>query len=1648
MIAVVIPPQAIPQPNANNEYDYIAGNRLFAYRQAIYMDHPQLPPGQNRVKVNPNTISNYAWVEYGIGWARPTKASDRARVYQYDQGNRTNFASITEKTFLREFERNYELRGRDYREIRQLDAGEVDNRWNYLFRKFAFEMKFDDDQIDYLSIQHAEKLAQLFQYLLISCRDRMLTGYREARKLRRGNVVSLSASLPRIFDQQYDAELLDTNRLLIWYRLEIHNELGPTVRSRYVRWTSGLNIEAIRAWLDVIRQYHGEVESDPEGFFKDRVKVVVDMIITGIDPENIPLAHEQIRRGVAFPGEPDMPVPFDNMHPGLEPGERQDNVFQRPPLPNNRPYIDIAGYFEQLDTEIYTQKLALSRQVEIQNPPRNTIQLSESSKKRQPSFYRRHIAKKDCICTRFEACEDEQYVQVGAYELLDPNTQMFYKDNLMKHFAKDGSILYNPETTSFSCFLMAFLRAEVYEYHIQKNLTGVTYEGMNPLQNFPEICCELPQWSSLQVDYPFVYYNVDKQDYYLRLFTACDYPTKTEEEKQQYHYYWELAAREIELFVKKRLGNWSNVNCMQSIAQDVAKVFEVQIQIFNIRKSSLRDWFITWLDKDRPYSEIPVKDLFTDEGVMRVISLVYDNGHCIPIIHLRRYLKHGMKDIRKDHYCIFCEQSGCSKGFESKSKIMDHMQKCLSYNWNKHMGCEYNKLPLEQEKIMDMCIPPVKYGYHFHTQKMEHTCVYCHEIVTQSDFIYHHCLIKPKKIKDVKENDKFYVYDIEAAQIPHGENHFYHVCNLLIFRKMYPETQEEKEGLIFENEYAFMEHLLDNNDMYKDCTIFAHNGGSYDHQFIVRYLERLNIEHTLTPTPNSLHKFLAVHVPVKNITFLDFVYFMPGSLKSICESFNLTITKGDFPHRFNNQIQTNYIGAIPPLDTSEDYWCLKTKKNPKDVEELRQFYQDQCLLYCHCHESNRNDTNNRCLNCQKSLWNMRDQLIYYCQKDVIVLADACAKYRDQLLQLNSIEEDTTSEGWKPSNIDPYDFLTVPQLALQILLSGFPNPIFHINLDKRRRGQTMESLYWLEFLRRSEGLSILHRQNHYKEYYDYEMNQFADGYDPTTKQMFICLDCQLWGCPTCYYEEIENDFYHEFMNPLYSGHTYKDIHEIASAYIHHWREKGHRVIFQCEARKYEPTPYISKCLQTVSQEQFFYGGRTEVFHPFHQVLDHDHFHIKYLDVCSLYPYVCAFKELPVGIPEFIPGFQVDSYRLFHADENIKYWGYIRALVQPNPDCTLGLLPNRSNGKLIFSVEEQSGCWGLDEMELAVRQGYRILEIYEIIHWKKSERSNRLFRGYVDFFLKIKQQSEGWIKLGGKENMTELEKDQLIQQLYADNGYIGKIAKEKVTKNPTQRALAKLFLNSLWGKFAQKPKASKQGILYGLNDFIKIWGDSKIKPESFLFREIGNGLFKYQYDQKDEYAQQNAKGNIFLAAKVTEHARCVLHQQMLHIGPEKVIYCDTDSIILCTDKLHPLNIGNGLGKWVDEYPTKVINQFYGLAPKFYMLQFRDQQIMVKVKGVQLTNSNKDKFTLQNVQKLIAESLQGIPSYIECDAMCIQANCHGNRGLQYGVLTTRYGKKLVKLVISKRMIHGIVGEIDWEHLEMIRTLPFGHNLLLDSD
>jgi hypothetical protein len=396
-----------------------------------------------------------------------------------------------------------------------------------------------------------------------------------------------------------------------------------------------------------------------------------------------------------------------------------------------------------------------------------------------------------------------------------------------------------------------------------------------------------------------------------------------------------------------------------------------------------------------------------------------------------------------------------------------------------------------------------------------------------------------------------------------------------------------------------------------------------------------------------------------------------------------------------------------------------------------------------------------------------------------------------------------------------------------------------------------------------------------------------------------------------------------------------------------------------------------------------------------------------------------------------------------------------------------LASREDCKLRFDLEPKIGVWFIDEIYLAMQNGYIVDEIYQIYHWDIENRSQDYMKGYMSFFLRGKQESDGW-PWGNQEVPIE-QKQARIEELYMKNGSIAKMRIDRVAKNDVQRKICKLYCNCLWGKFAQDVMSQCSNYIHTYKQLLELHQDPLVNKTTVRFRHVAAETYHVMYEQHKDTIPCKAFYNVWMAAAVPAWGRIHLHQRMLEINRNmndgnNILYCDTDSVFFRYNKQFESLAGEGLGNWVNEEPNKCITHFYGLAPKAYQYVFSNGDRKIKTKGVVMTIPNKNKLTTSAIENLIKtaiwEKYSNIPSSIPLltlDHFTIFKNST-NSAFNYGEMFSRYSQKQVKAVFTKRALqipeilcndHDLMNEEDYMNkysltsFKRVITLPFGYEL-----
>jgi hypothetical protein len=461
----------------------------------------------------------------------------------------------------------------------------------------------------------------------------------------------------------------------------------------------------------------------------------------------------------------------------------------------------------------------------------------------------------------------------------------------------------------------------------------------------------------------------------------------------------------------------------------------------------------------------------------------------------------------------------------------------------------------------------------------------------------------------------------------------------------------------------------------------------------------------------------------------------------------------------------------------------------------------------------------------------------------------------------------------------------------------------------------------------------------------------------------------------------------------------------------------------------------------------YGGRTNAIKLYHQAGLGEI--IKYLDIKSLYPWVNKWCKFPLYHPTVI----TQNFRPVE-----EYEGLIKCTVLPPRKLFLPPLPYRTKGKLTFplcrtcveSTEKVvgecphdnvadralTGTWCSNEIHLAVRLGYTIVSISEVWHWDhwaqydKEGDEKGLFGGYIDLFFKLKEQSSGfpdWCR-------TEEEKKRYIADVFEHEGVL--LGIDLMLPNPGYRAIAKLCLNSFWGKFSQRSNMRKTEYITDPAEYFKILTADDTSVSNVQF--INDEMVRMDYTILDEFVEPLAQTNVTIACFTTAHARVKLYEYLEQLQT-KILYFDTDSLTFVSKKgeeEYEPKTGNFLGQLGSElecgavgckvkepHPEHHIVEFVSGGPKNYAYRTDNGFVCMKVKGISLNYRASGQVNFEILKNMILN--KGPQEVLVTDPNKI---CRDPTNMQ---IYSRPQSKKYRVVYTKRQVCE----------DGINTLPFGY-------
>jgi hypothetical protein len=758
--------------------------------------------------------------------------------------------------------------------------------------------------------------------------------------------------------------------------------------------------------------------------------------------------------------------------------------------------------------------------------------------------------------------------------------------------------------------------------------------------------------------------------------------------------------------------------------------------------------------------------------------------------------------------------------------------------------------------------------------------------------------------------------------------------------------------------------------LFEDFVVLAHNAKSFDNVFVLNKAvqnKELDIKVVYSGSKINMIRFANKEI---NIVFKDTLNFMPHSLDAMPGVFGISgIRKTKFPYRklIPGSDGIDYVGPLPPKDDF-DTLLLKTDK---DRAEFDVIYAEMELKY------------------SNTPYVLKQVLREYCINDVEVLQQCAEKYAGLVKSVTGFDPflfDLTLAG-----VCMRDFMENHMLENSIGI--VPNKGYFAK-DK----QSKKALEYFKFLEWALNTKFQHSNTAQGEY---RLGRYKlDAISHEKKLVVDFHGCYIHGCNSCYSKndygrgEVPQSVYYmrtkdreheirEMMKEKLPGYEYKAVWEHVYDSVIKTSEKFEAYLEATSPSSSTSSSFVEPEFLPVTDRGSFYGGRTNCT-KFYAEVEQDS-RIYYVDVCSLYPYVCKYRPYPRGHPIVIR-------EKFNYEANA-YFGVMACKLIPPKKLYHPVIPAKINNRLMFPLcrtcaEKKSqdgdcfhsdndralyGEWNTPEVYQAMSQGYRLEKIYSVIHYTekfeyKDELQSGLFGAYVNKWLKLKAESSGF----PANVKTEEEKKAYVQAYKQDEGVTLEL--EKIKENVGMRSLAKLFLNSLWGRFGLNMEKSKCEFVREPSYFHDIMVDGTLDIE--LFKPLGenkNVIF-VAYKEKEEFRPVNLKGNPIIASFVAMWGRLELLQELTKLD-KRVLYFDTDSIIF-THKHgeYKPKMGSKLGEWGDEILSQFkddsvyIQKYSSMGPKAYSLVLSNGIEINKLKGLTQNLLNKPNINFNKMRRCI--------------------------------------------------------------------------------
>ena len=806
--------------------------------------------------------------------------------------------------------------------------------------------------------------------------------------------------------------------------------------------------------------------------------------------------------------------------------------------------------------------------------------------------------------------------------------------------------------------------------------------------------------------------------------------------------------------------------------------------------------------------------------------------------------------------------------------------------------------------------------------------------------------------------------------------------------------------------------------------VIAHNMSRYDGSFLMEYV----LENSIVPQ-NVIYKgtkCILWIVPKLNLKFVDSLSFLQMSLDKLPSTLGVSIeSKKFFPIFFNQNIWRTYVGEFP----AEKYFNIESMGVDK-YTEFKKWYNDnkntvfdlQKTLYEYC--SHDVTILRTCIITFKQLvidlttsevCNDKGDHILLKGMDpfanAITLPQLCQKIfrylclqEEVMVRLKDNDETVWTHAYR---VKGHIF------EKDLLIDGLPvligqHKIADVQFVRSKIGQldhkgnitgvnhSRSSIECLTYYERHLQTTVdpnINVQHGMKSGGEMRLilqsgkTRYVDGYYEYLGQKHVI---QFHGC---FYHSCSNCYKHMRLtekHPFY-GLSHHDNYIRTISMDNELRNDGYllTVFWECEFKAHiTQNPHLEQFIHDLDitdriiPRDALFGGRCEAFKLYSnaKLLPPGSF-IDYYDFVSLYPSVMFGYAFPTY-----------HYKVICHDFGPieTYFGIAKVRIRPPKNLYIPVLPLRINDKLVFTLcktcaAQQStdlckcndvargwiATYATPEIIAACKLGYIVEAIYEVYHYAQTEcydprdpaSDSGLFTDYIKIFLREKTYASGFPDYCISDKM----KMDFVHKYKDDYGIV--LDPAKMIPNKGRRAVAKTFLNSLWGIYCMRSNPQITLIVGDLMvpQFLNLMTSSTKKVTNFHI--VNKEILQVEYKHNDDFAPPSQNRHVILGLFVTMYARLKLNG-ILQNSAKEVLYCDMDSVI--RENLGGTSLRTDsslLGELANELSLNdSIEEFVSTGSKTYSYITSKNRSVVKAKGFYLDNKLHDKINLHSMLQML--------------------------------------------------------------------------------